>query len=252
MADFSDDELLYYARQILLDDWDTSAQSRLKCSRVLVVGMGGLGCPMASILARSGVGRLHLLDFDVIEVSNLQRQMLFGLADVGKPKAQIACQRLQADNPYISITYDTLKITDENIASVIRQGVFDLVIDCTDNFAVRDLLNQHCRQERMPLLSCSAIGEVGQIALFEQTTGCYRCLFGDEAGDEQTCASSGVLGSTVHIIGAMGSQVALSFLGRGVNPIRGQLLLWQGKQLRLRGIEFVPDEACLVCGNLAN
>lgn len=249
MADLSDDELLYYARQVLLDGWDIDAQTRLKNSQVLIVGAGGLGCPVASVLVRAGVGRVHLVDFDVIEISNLQRQTLFTINDIGQFKAAIASQRLQTDNPYISISYDNIKITDKNIDKMIQDVNPDLVIDCTDNFVIRDLLNQKCRQFGVALLSNSAIGEVGQIALFTKETGCYECLFGADKAGEQTCTSSGVLGSTVHIIGAMSAQVALDFLGRNHNSIAGQLLLWQGKTMSLRKMAFMPNPQCTVCQN---
>lgn len=247
MTKLSDDELLYYARQVLLDGWDEQAQIRLKNSQVLLVGMGGLGCPVASILVRAGVGRVHLVDFDVIEISNLQRQMLFCMEDIGKSKAMIATQKLQTYNPYVTVSYDTVKITNDTIAAMMEKLSFDLVIDCTDNFAVRDILNQYCRQKNVALLSNSAIGEVGQIALFTQETGCYQCLFGEDEGDVPTCSDSGVLSSTVHIVGSMTAQVALEFLGRNKNPIAGQLLLWQGRQMSLRQVLFTTNPSCRLC-----
>lgn len=243
----NDNELLRYARQILLDDWDVDAQIRLKNSQVLIVGMGGLGCPVASILVRAGVGRVHLVDFDVVEISNLQRQMLFCTEDIGEPKAMIAAQKLQMHNPYVVVSYDITKITDDTIVTMMESLTPDLVIDCTDNFAVRDTVNRYCRQKGIALLSNSAIGEMGQIALFTQETGCYQCLFGDDDGDTQTCSSSGVLASTVHIIGSMTAQVALEFLGRNKNPIAGQLLLWQGRQMSLRQVLFTTNPSCHLC-----
>ena len=241
-------ELLRYSRQILLDGWDLDAQIRLKNSRVVVVGVGGLGCPVAQILARSGVGYLHLIDHDTIDDSNLQRQSLFVADDVGKPKAQVAYDKLKQHNELIELAFCDVKLTNQNIAQILEPLQADLVIDCTDNFAIRDLLNQTCRQLGLPLLSNSAIGEVGQIALFTAETGCYCCLFGDDGADEQNCATSGVLGSTVHVIGSMSCQVALDFLGRNHNPIAGQLLLWQGKKMNLKKMMFSQNPHCVVCG----
>lgn len=243
----SDAELMRYSRQILLDGWDIDAQLKLKNSKVLIVGAGGLGCPVSQILVRAGVGYVHLLDFDVIDDSNLQRQTLFDADDVGKPKAQVACQKLKVQNEWVAVDFTHERLSASNIDGFLAHITPDLVIDCTDNFAVRDLLNQGCRKHQLPLLSNSAIGEVGQIALFTADTGCYHCLFGDEAGDERTCATSGVLASTVATIGAMTAQVALDFLGREHNPIAGELLLWQGRTLSLRKVKFNKDEHCPVC-----
>ncbi len=243
----TDAELLRYSRQILLDDWDMDAQLALKRSRVLVVGVGGLGCPVAQILVRAGVGYVHLLDFDVVDDSNLQRQVLFCAQDVGKSKAYSAQRALQAQNPFITVAYDDLKLSADNATDTIGRICPDLLIDCTDNFAIRDLLNQTCRTLAVPLLSNSAIAEVGQIALFTQETGCYRCIFDEGQGDEQTCATSGVLASCVAVIGAMSAQIALDFLGRGNNPIAGEFVLWQGKTLQLKKLRFDKNPDCPIC-----
>lgn len=246
--ELTDGELLRYSRQILLDDWDMDAQIRLSKSCVLIVGVGGLGCPVSQILVRSGVGRVHLVDFDEIDESNLQRQSLFYQEHIGLSKAKIAHEQLTKHNEWVCIGHDHIKLTDETIFGVLDKVAPDLVIDCTDNFKIRDLLNKACHQQSIPLLSNSAIAEVGQIALFSQETGCYHCVFGDEDGDEQTCATSGVLSSTVHIVGSMSAQIALDFLGRGNNPIAGKLILWHGKQFALTKLTFKKDPHCPVCG----
>lgn len=243
----TDDELLRYSRQILLDDWDIDAQSRLKSSRVLLVGMGGLGCPVASVLVRAGVGYVHLLDFDVIDDSNLQRQTLFTAQDVGKSKAQTAQSVLQAQNTLITVAYDDIKITADNAVDIIERIRPDLVIDGTDNFTVRDILNQTCQSLGVPLLSNSAIAQTGQLALFTQETGCYHCVFGGEGNQTANCATSGVLASTVAVIGSLSAQVALDFLGRGNNPIAGELVLWQGQRLSLRKLKFTKNPNCPIC-----
>lgn len=243
----SDEELLRYSRQILLDGWDMDAQLRLKNARVLLIGMGGLGCPVAQTLARAGVGYLHLIDHDTIDDSNLQRQTLFAQDDIGKPKATTAKTALERQNHLIHINASVLKITTDSLDELLTDG-YDLLIDGTDNFAVRDIINRACRQKGVPLLSNSAIGEVGQIALYTHETGCYHCVFGEEVGDEMTCATSGVLGSTVAVIGAMTAQVALDFLGRGNNPIAGELLIWQGNAMSLKKVKFHSNPSCPICG----
>lgn len=257
-ATLSDAELMRYSRQILLDDWDLSAQLMLKQSRVLIVGMGGLGCPISQILVRAGVGQLHLVDFDVVDESNLQRQTLFDASDVGQSKVKTAHQKLIKQNELVNIISTDARLNKDNIAAIFTQSAQDgdelpsLVIDCTDNFAIRDLLNQTCRTYGMPLLSSSAIGEVGQLALFTDNTGCYQCLFGSDGGDEMTCATSGVLGSTVAVIASMASQVALDFLGRQQNPIEHQLVLWHGQSFSLKKIRFAQDDDCPICQSRPN
>lgn len=194
-SELSDNELMRYARQILLNDWDMDAQLRLKSSRVLIVGVGGLGCPVLQILARAGVGSMHLIDFDVVSCSNLQRQTLFRESDVGQPKVVVASRALAMHNEFIDITHQDVELNADNITAIIGRSGADLVIDCTDNFTSRYLINQTCRTLGLPLLSNSAIGEVGQIALFDKQTGCYECLFGQDKDDNssitQNCATSG-------------------------------------------------------------
>lgn len=243
--ELTDSELLRYARQILLDDWDITAQLNLKNASIAIIGVGGLGCPVAQILARSGVGYIHLIDHDVIDESNLQRQILFTHHDVGKYKSQTAKHILENTNSFIKIYATIQKITHDNIADVIDK--VNLIIDCTDNFAIRDVINQYCVDNHLPLLSNSAIGEIGQIALFEPDTGCYQCVFGDERGDENNCTNTGVLASTVNIIGSMTAQIALDFLGRHHNPIKHQLLIWQGKTLTLKKLQFHQSKDCPIC-----
>lgn len=250
--ELSDNELMRYARQILLDDWDIDAQLNLKNSRVLIVGVGGLGCPLSQILARAGVGFIHLIDFDVISRSNLQRQTLFAEQDIGKLKVETASRVLRIHNEFIHVSENNVRLESDNIIDIFSGIMPDLVIDCTDNFNARYLINRACQTLRLSLLSNSAIGEVGQIALFDEQTGCYECLFGEQISNNspiQNCATSGVLASTVSVIGSMSAQVALDFLGRGHNPIAGKLLLWQGKSMSLQKVQFHKNEQCLTCVN---
>ncbi len=253
----SDSEMMRYARQILLESWDIDAQVTLKQSHALIVGAGGLGCPVATILARAGIGRLTLIDHDRVDVSNLQRQSLFSDTDVGEFKAITAANSLRLHNPLVIIHAITDKLTDANAASLLV-GTADaladfkapkLIIDCTDNFSVRDLINRTAMRLDIPLLSTSAIGETGQIALYTKETGCYHCVFGDVTvgDDERNCANSGVLASTVAIIGSMAAQVALDFLGRDRNPIKAKLVTWQGRTMSLRQLGYTKDTDCTVC-----
>ena len=247
MTHLTDDEMMRYSRQILLEDWDLEAQIRLKNSHAIIVGMGGLGCPVAQVLVRAGIGSVDIIDHDVVDVSNLQRQILYTTSDVGRSKALAAKDALQKQNEWVNITAITDKITQANAAQFIQTA--DLVIDCTDNFLIRDVLNRTCHHHKIALLSTSAIAQTGQIALYTTATACYQCVFGEEAGDEMSCATSGVLASTVSVIGALASQAALSFLGKDVNPIANKLLIWQGERFHLKKLTICRDAHCPVCGS---
>ncbi|UNU73394.1 HesA/MoeB/ThiF family protein [Moraxella nasovis] len=255
MMTLTDDELLRYARQILLDDWDIDAQTCLKNSRILIIGLGGLGCFVAQTLVRAGVGSVHLVDYDMIDESNLQRQILFTKADIGQSKAKTAYEQLCTQNELITITYQDIKLTYDNIMAVLAACRADLVLDCTDNFMVRDLINRTCVALSTPLLSASAIGQVGQLLFFNDFSkqGCYHCIFGDDTDDNaQNCTNSGVLASTVAVMASLQAQVALSFLGKGKNPIANTLILWQGETLTQRRTTFAKNPTCTVCKSITN
>ncbi|OOS07295.1 adenylyltransferase and sulfurtransferase [Moraxella cuniculi DSM 21768] len=241
----SDDELMRYSRQILLDEWDLPAQIRLKNSHAIIVGMGGLGCPIAQILVRSGIGRLTIIDNDTVEASNLQRQLLYTSDDIGRAKVEVAKEKLHKENGFCCIDTSTEQVCANWSPAYLSE--VDLLIDCTDNFVVRDVLNTICRRRGVPLLSTAAIAQTGQVALYTAQTGCYQCVFADEGDDEQNCANSGVLASTVAVIGAMAAQLALVFLAKGINPIANQLMVWQGATMRLQHYQFYANPDCAVC-----
>lgn len=250
-----DSELLRYARQILLDGWDMDAQLRLKSSRVVIIGAGGLGCPASETLVRAGLGQIHLIDDDVIEASNLQRQTLFLPEDIGKPKALTAATMLERINPLIAARGTVARLSEDNAYELlgIAVGKPDLLLDCTDNFATRDIINRISVRYQIPLLSASAIAMQGQLALFEPhlNTGCYHCVFGsvvlDEPDDERTCANSGVLASTTAVMGNLQANAALQYLGLTKNPLTNKLLLWDGKQMQQRLMGYRQDPQCPVC-----
>lgn len=285
--ELNDAELMRYSRQVLLEGWDLDAQLRLKNSRIVIIGAGGLGCPASEILARAGVGHIHLIDNDVIEESNLQRQTLFTSGDIGHPKAEIAAKRLAHINELITVTYQVDRVDQDNALSLLRlankcasqvinaqasdtvplttsisqlssssaspiYALPDLLLDCTDNFAIRDILNRFSVQHQVPLLSASAIAMTGQLALYEpsQSSGCYHCVFGDSiqgVDDTRNCANSGVLASTTAIMGALQANAALQFLGRGHNPLAQKLLLWDGQRMSQRLIGYQQDKQCPIC-----
>ncbi|WP_201583992.1 HesA/MoeB/ThiF family protein [Psychrobacter jeotgali] len=249
----NDDELLRYARQVLLEGWDVDAQLRLKSSRIVMIGAGGLGCPASETLVRAGLGQLLLIDDDVIEESNLQRQTLFLPTDIGKPKAETAAQLLQEINPMIEARATVARLSDDNAYELMDMaaGKPDLLLDCTDNFATRAMINRISVRYQIPLLSASAIGMQGQLALYEPAlnTGCYYCVFGEHNSDtdERTCANSGVLASTTAIMGNLQANAALQYLGLTKNPLTGKLLMWDGRQMQQRLMGYRQDSDCPIC-----
>ena len=250
-----DAELLRYARQILLDGWDIDAQLRLKASRVVMIGAGGLGCPASETLVRAGLGQVHLIDDDMIEASNLQRQTLFLPEDIGKPKALTAAHMLTKINPLVRARGTVARLSEDNAYELLEMasGKPDLLLDCTDNFATRDIINRISVRYQIPLLSASAIAMQGQLALYEPhlNTGCYHCVFGsvtdDAAADERTCANSGVLASTTAIMGNLQANAALQYLGLTKNPLTNKLLIWDGSQMQQRLMGYRKDAHCPIC-----
>ena len=243
----SDAELMRYNRQIMLPDWDIAAQERIKAAKVLIVGMGGLGCPVSLYLAAAGVGELWLADFDAVEVSNLQRQVLYREEDLGRFKAEAAADRLRAVNPHIACHPVTVAMQEDTLGDLVRR--VDLVLDCSDNFLTRDAVNRACVAASIPLVSAAAIGWSGQLSVFvgHGEAPCYRCLYpeGDEAS--ATCSEAGVLATTVGILGTLQAHEALKCLSGAGTPLFGKLLLWEGDSALWRTLAFRRDPACPVC-----
>ncbi|WP_296405315.1 HesA/MoeB/ThiF family protein [Psychrobacter sp.] len=255
-----------YSRQILLENWDITAQERLKASTVVILGAGGLGCPVSETLVRAGIGNLYIIDDDVIEMSNLQRQTLFTVEDIGQGKAETAYKALSKINEYVNVSYSDQRLNDDTTDSLIKikqdkaSDAPFLLLDCSDNFAARELLNQVSVNESIPLLSASALGYSGQLALYEpyKQTGCYHCVFGEVLKKEptetnepmtQTCTNSGVLASTTTIMGNLQANAALQYLGRGINPLFSQLLIWDGSSMTQHKMRYRQDKQCQVCAD---
>lgn len=247
----TDGEILRYSRQILLDEFDLEGQLNLKRACVLVLGVGGLGSCVLPILARAGVGRLHFVDNDTIDESNLQRQMLFFDKDIGQKKAITAQRTLAEHNPWVKLFCHDCHINTDSLNALLADIKPDLVLDCTDNFVARYAINQACINQNTPLLSASAIGTTGQLALFESDTGCYACVFGQNATHKDNCATSGVLASTVSVMASLQADAALKFLAQKTNPLASTLLIWQGARLSLRSLRYKKNKHCPVCGNHA-
>ncbi len=245
--ELSDAEMHLYSRQILLDGWDIEAQEKLKLANVLIVGCGGIGCLSAELLARAGVGKITLIDADVIETSNLQRQIAYSPADLGFYKAEVLAKRLAEINPFIEIVSLTTLLDEQNAGDLIAQQ--DLVLDGCDNFSTRYLVNQICQKFNVPLLSASAIGFQGQMFMVEGDSACYACLFPKEehANESLRCADSGVLASTPNVMASLQAHHALLYLGLGITALKQKLLLWDGLSMKQRILAFEKDTDCPVC-----
>lgn len=242
----NDAQLLRFSRQILLAEWDIDAQQKLASARVLMIGMGGLGCPAAMSLTRAGLGFLRIVDFDTVDESNLQRQTLFNAQDIGQPKVLAAKSALNQINPWIEIDALQDRVNADNLPALLAN--IDLVLDGSDNFATRDAVNKACVDAKVPLLSTAAIGFEGQMTLILPDHACYRCLFQDAPEeDARRCADTGVLATTTAVMGAMQAHTALLFLGMGNTNLSERLLLWDGLDLSQRQIRYQKDPECPIC-----
>lgn len=249
-AVLSDQELLRYSRQILLQHVDIDGQLRLKASRVLIVGLGGLGSPVALYLAAAGVGELHLADFDSVDLTNLQRQVIHDSHSVGVLKVDSAMTRLAAINPLVTLVPHRQALDADSLAAVIV-GV-DLVLDCCDNFSTREAVNAACVAAGKPLVSGAAIRQEGQLSVFDPRRAespCYHCLYGHGSDTELTCSEAGVIGPLVGLVGSLQALEALKLLAGFGEPMVGRLLLIDALGTRFRELKVRRDPACAVCGS---
>ena len=249
MAELSDQEMMRYNRQIILRDFDFEGQEALKEARVLVVGVGGLGCAATQYLAGAGVGHLTLLDFDTVSVSNLQRQTLHSDATVGQPKVLSARDALARINPYIAITPVNALLDESEIHTLITEH--DLVLDCTDNVSIRNQLNAGCFAARVPLVSGAAIRMEGQITVFTYQEGepCYRCLsrlFGENA---LTCVEAGVMAPLIGVIGSLQAMEAIKLLANYGKPASGKIVMYDAMTCQFREMKLMRNPTCEVCGS---
>ncbi len=245
----SDDELLRYSRQILLKQIDIDGQLKLKQSRVLIVGLGGLGSPVALYLAAAGVGELHLADFDTVDTTNLHRQILHDTASVGRTKVDSAIERLEAHNPLVKVVPLRTALDADSLGSAV--AAVDLVLDCTDNFAIREAVNGACVAAGKPLVSGAAIRLEGQLSVFDPrvaSSPCYHCLYGHGSEAELTCSEAGVAGPLVGLVGSLQALEALKLLAGFGEPLVGRLLLIDALTSRFRELKVKRDPACAVCG----
>jgi len=245
----SDDELLRYSRQILLKQVDIDGQLKLKQSRVLIVGLGGLGSPVALYLAAAGIGELHLADFDRLDLTNLQRQVVHDSACVGMHKVDSAIARLAVLNPSVKLVPHRAAMDGDTLGEAV--AAVDLVLDCTDNFGVREAVNAACVAAGKPLVSGAAIRLEGQLSVFDtriETSPCYHCLYGHGSEAELTCSEAGVLGPVVGMVGSLQALEAIKVLVGFGEPLVGRLLLIDALSSRFRELKVKRDPECAVCG----
>jgi molybdopterin/thiamine biosynthesis adenylyltransferase len=247
----NDNQLLRYSRHILLPQIAYEGQDKLVHSHALIVGAGGLGSPVAMYLAAGGVGRLTICDFDDVDLTNLQRQIIHVTASVGTNKALSAQQTLSKINPEVEVRPVTVRASDEALALLIAD--VDVVIDCSDNFATRYSLNRLCVQLKKPLVSGAAIGFEGQVTVFDMraaTSPCYHCLFPDNGEDtELRCADNGVFAPLVGMIGTTQAAEAMKLLMGIGDSLQGRLLLLDVLAMEWRTIRLRKDAACTVCSS---
>ncbi len=244
-----DNQLLRYSRQIMLPSMDIAGQERLLNSRVLIIGLGGLGSPVAMYLAAAGIGRLVLVDFDKVDLSNLQRQIIHTTERIGASKVESARQTLLALNPEITVeTIDHL-LDESALREQIEQA--DLVIDATDNFSARFAINAGCFTANTPLVSGAAIRMEGQVSVFLGQPGgpCYQCLYPQDGQMDETCSANGVLAPLVGIIGSIQATEAIKVLTEIGSSLNGRLLILDALHMEWRSLKLKPDPQCPVCGH---
>jgi len=248
--ELDDQQLLRYSRHILLPELGPDAQEKFAAAHALVIGMGGLGAPAAQFLAAAGVGTLTLCDADTVDLTNLQRQILYATGDIGTPKVDAAARRLAAINPEVRLERIPRRVAAADLAPLVAAA--DVVLDCCDNFATRHAVNAACVAARTPLVSGAALRFDGQVAVFDPRAAgspCYHCLFGDGDELEETrCATMGVFAPVVGIVGATQAAEALKLLAGVGTSLAGRLLLLDALAMEWRSLRVPRDPACPVCG----
>jgi len=244
-----DAQLLRYSRHILLTELGPDAQDQFGAAHALVVGVGGLGNPAAHFLAAAGIGKLTLCDADHVDLTNLQRQILYATPDIGRAKVDAAAARLAAINPEVRVEPVAARVGDAELAPLVASA--DIVLDCSDNFVTRHAINRACVAARKPLVSGAALRFDGQIAVFDvraEDSPCYHCLFGEGDELEETrCATMGVFAPLVGIVGATQAGEALKLIAGVGETLAGRLLIVDALAMQWRDLRVPRDPACPVC-----
>jgi len=248
-AELSVDEVKRYSRHLIIPDVGMAGQKRLKNAKVLVVGAGGLGSPALLYLAAAGVGTLGIVDFDVVDESNLQRQIIHGQSDIGRPKAQSARDSIREVNPYVNVVLHEERLDSDNAMRVFEP--YDLIIDGTDNFATRYLVNDACVLLGKPYVWGSIYRFDGQASVFWASCGpCYRCLYPEPPppGMVPSCAEGGVLGVLCASIGSIQVNEAIKLITGIGEPLTGRLMIYDALEMSYRTVRVMKDPECAVCG----
>lgn len=246
----NDDQLLRYSRQMMLPEIDAAGQQRLGQAHLLIVGMGGLGAAAGMYLASAGAGRLTIVDDDTVELSNLQRQIIYTTADIGRAKVDAAAERLRAMNPEVAVTPINARLDETALAAAVADA--DLVVDCCDNFQTRFMINRASRQHLRPLVSAAAIRFEAQINVFDPRqpdSPCYRCLYTDETAVAETCAANGVIAPLLGIIGSVQALEAMKLIMVIGTPLTGRLLLFDALRMEWHSARLPRDRDCPVCAS---
>jgi len=245
-----DEELLRYSRQLMLPRFDIAGQEQLLASRVLVVGLGGLGCPVAMYLAAAGVGELILVDDDKVDLSNLQRQIAHTTGRIGINKAQSAAGVIRELNPGVTTAVVTSRLAGEALEQQVK--AVDAVVDCSDNFTTRFALNRAAFAAGIPLISGAAIRMEGQLTVFDPRqpeSPCYHCLYGNVREADQSCSENGVMAPMVGIIGSLQALECIKVLTGTGTTLTGRLLLLDGMSLQFRELKLRKKPGCEVCAD---
>jgi adenylyltransferase/sulfurtransferase len=247
----SDDDLERYARHIVLREIGGTGQARLSRARVLVVGAGGLGSPAILYLAAAGVGTIGIVDFDLVSLSNLQRQIAHTTKDVGRPKTASARDAANAINPGVHVEMHPVRLTAQNALEII--GGYDIVADGSDNFATRFLVNDACYFAKKTLVSAAVTEFDGQLSTYkahEPNCPCYRCLFPEPPppGTVANCSESGVLGAAAGVMGTLQALEVIKEITGAGESMAGRLLIYEALNTRFRTVSFKKDTACALCG----
>lgn len=245
----SEQELIHYSRQIILPEIDEMGQVKLKQSSVLIVGMGGLGSPVAMYLAAAGVGHLVIADHDTVEQSNLQRQIVHNIESIGDSKVSSAKASLKNLNPWVKITTVEQRLDGKLLDDAVANA--DLVIDCSDNYTTRFALNKACVEHSKALVSGTAVRFNGQVAVFNQGPGsaCYQCLYQAEQFNDESCQDQGILAPVVGVIGSLQATEALKALIGIGQSLDSRLLVYDAFNASFKTIKITKDPSCEVCSH---
>ena len=245
-----DEQLLRYSRHILLEEIGIEGQQRILASRALIIGAGGLGSPVALYLGSAGVGHITVVDHDVVDLTNLQRQVAHSMASMGQPKVASMLSAIAAINPEVQVAAVQARADAALLDTLVAQA--DVVLDCCDNFATRQAINAACFKHRIPLVSGAAIRFDGQISVYDardSSSPCYACIFSPTTTFEETrCATMGVFAPLVGIIGSMQAAEALKLLSKTGQSLAGRLLMLDGRSMEFSEVRIARQSDCPVCG----